>query len=130
MCIRDSYNTVDRAHRDWTPQQIEFLANIVRLWRGEEPEFEQGSREMIDERFADGAYANVAGLCGVATVGDIEEQGWSLNPGRYVGTIISTNDDGDFKERANRLTTEFETLEKDAVRLSAVVKEAIAGAAL
>ena len=81
---REIYNTIDRAHRDWTPQQIEFLANIVRLWRGEDPEFDAGSQEMLDERFPDGGYADVAGLCGVATVAEIEEQGWSLNPGRYV----------------------------------------------
>jgi len=31
------------------------------------------------------AYRNVPGLCKVATLADIEKQGWSLNPGRYVG---------------------------------------------
>jgi type I restriction enzyme M protein len=30
-------------------------------------------------------YADVAGLCKVATLKEIEGQGWSLNPGRYVG---------------------------------------------
>jgi type I restriction enzyme M protein len=32
------FHQVDRAHRDFTPEQVEFLANIVRLYRGEEPE--------------------------------------------------------------------------------------------
>ena len=35
---RHIYHQIDRAHRDFEPEQIEFLANIVRLWRGEEPE--------------------------------------------------------------------------------------------
>jgi type I restriction enzyme M protein len=32
---RHIYRQVDRAHRDFTDEQIEFLANIVRLYRGE-----------------------------------------------------------------------------------------------
>ena len=30
------------------------------------------------------SYQDIAGLCKVATIAEIEEQGWSLNPGRYV----------------------------------------------
>jgi type I restriction enzyme M protein len=32
---RHIYRQVDRAHRDWTPAQISFIANLVRLYRGE-----------------------------------------------------------------------------------------------
>ena len=35
---RHIFHQVDRAHRDFMPDQIEFLANIVRLYRGEELE--------------------------------------------------------------------------------------------
>jgi type I restriction enzyme M protein len=41
--------------------------------------------EMLSETFPEGAYRDVAGLCKVATLAEIEAQGWSLNPGRYVG---------------------------------------------
>jgi type I restriction enzyme M protein len=34
---RHIYRQVDRAHRDWTPAQIGFIANLVRLYRGEAP---------------------------------------------------------------------------------------------
>ena len=34
-----------RAHREWTAAQISFLANIVRLYRGEEPDFTLGDGE-------------------------------------------------------------------------------------
>ena len=111
---REIYNTVDRAHRDWTTQQVEFLANIVRLWRGEEPEFEQGSREMTDERFADGTYADVPGLCGIATYIDIEKQSWSLNPGRYVPIKLEVLSDEDFDERRTELAGEFAELSRAA----------------
>ena len=123
---REIYNTVDRAHRDWTPQQIEFLANIVRLWRGEEPEFEHGSREMIDERFGDGTYVGVAGLCGVATVGEIEGQGWSLNPGRYVGFAPPVFE-GDPIEALSRLAAEWQELVSTASTLSRRIDRVIDG---
>ena len=42
---RHIYRQVDRAHREWTPAQIGFLANIVRLYRGEEPDFTLGGDE-------------------------------------------------------------------------------------
>ena len=34
---RKIFRQIDRAHRDWTAEQIEFLANIARLYRGEKP---------------------------------------------------------------------------------------------
>ncbi len=40
---RHIYRQIDRAHRDFLPEQIEFLANIVRLYRGEDVETIDGS---------------------------------------------------------------------------------------
>jgi len=34
---RHHFRQIDRAHRDWTPEQIEFISNIVRVYRGEAP---------------------------------------------------------------------------------------------
>ena len=65
---RKHYRQITRAHRDFLPEQLEFLANIVRLYRGEEPEFANGSEEVQRDSFPDGAYADVSGLCRVATV--------------------------------------------------------------
>lgn len=42
----------------------------------------------LSERFPNGAYEDVTGLCKAATLAEIEEQDWSLNPGRYVGVVI------------------------------------------
>ncbi len=83
---RHIFRQIDRAHRDFLPEQIEFLANIVRLYRGEDVETIDGSDALLKEHFPDGTYVDVAGLCKVATRAEIEAQGWSLNPGRYTGT--------------------------------------------
>ena len=84
---RTFYRQIDRAHRDFLPEQIEFLANIVRLYRGEKPETMAGSEVLMAEHFPDGRYHDTPGLCKVASRAEIEAQGWSLNPGRYVGVV-------------------------------------------
>jgi len=48
---RHIYRQLDRAHRDFTAAQNEFLSNVVRLYRGEECEFENGPEEKIRELF-------------------------------------------------------------------------------
>ena len=74
---RGTFRQIDRAHRDFTEEQLEFLANIVRLYRGEAPEVAAGRNEMFERRFPEATYADVTGLCRVATIEEIEEQGWS-----------------------------------------------------
>ena len=69
---------------------------------------------MMQEHFPDGVYQDVPGLCKVATVADIEEQGWSLNPGRYVGVAKRKDDDFDFRERLEELNEELERLNAEA----------------
>ena len=84
---RHIFRQIDRAHREFLPEQIEFLANIVRLYRGEELETVAGSESSTARPSTSPTptYADVPGLCKVATLAEIEAQGWSLNPGRYVG---------------------------------------------
>ena len=125
---REIYNQIDRAHRDWTPQQVEFLANIVRLWRGEEPEFGVGSEEMLNAVLPDGAYSDVAGVCKAATVEEIDDQGWSLNSGRYVQVAQSQVSDEVFATQMALLTEQFEVLSADAARLADTVRDVLEAA--
>jgi type I restriction enzyme M protein len=120
---RHIYRQIDRAHRDFTPEQIEFLANIVRLYRGEKPENQHGSAKLMAEKFPEKKYADVSGLCKVATVKEIEAQGWSLNPGRYVGVAEREADDFDFKARLQELNDGLETLNAVAQELEERIAE-------
>ena len=55
------------------------------------------------------------GLCRAATLKEIEAQGWSLNPGRYVGVAGGEAvSDEDFKEQLETLNEELETLNAQA----------------
>jgi type I restriction enzyme M protein len=138
---RHIYRQVDRAHREWTPAQIGFLANLVRLYRGEVRDFTLGgdeARTKIEEVFGKTAgqktlnsqpstlnsprYRDVPGLCKAATLKEIEAQGWSLNPGRYVGVAAGeVVSDEDFKEQLETLNEELETLNVAARELEATI---------
>ena len=120
---RNIFRQIDRAHRDFAPEQIEFLANIVRLYRGEPPETDTSSGEWLNETFPNGQYRDIAGLCKVATTAEIEAQGWSLNPGRYVGVADRIADDFDFKERLEELNEELEILNAEANDIQARIAE-------
>ena len=133
---RHIYRQIDRAHRDWSPAQIGFIANIVRLYRGEAPDFTQGGEEAqakINEIFApNGAatptYADTLGLCKAATLAEIEAQGWSLNPGRYVGVAAGEEiSDEDFKEQLQALNEELQTLNTQARELEQTIAANVAG---
>lgn len=123
---RHIYRQVDRAHREWTPAQIGFLANLVRLYRGEALDFTLGgddARAKLEEIFGKKPkFADVPGLCRAATLKEIEAQGWSLNPGRYVGVAAGEAvSDEDFKEQLETLNEELETLNAQARELEQTI---------
>jgi type I restriction enzyme M protein len=111
---RPFFKQVSRAIREFAPEQLEFLANVVRLYRGEAPELDAGSKAMLAERFPGGRYEDVPGLCKAATLTELEAQGWSLNPGRYVGVGERAADEFDFAERLVVLSEELEVLNAEA----------------
>jgi type I restriction enzyme M protein len=118
---RPYFKQVTRAIREFTPEQLELLTNVVRLYRGEAPEFFTDSRELLIEKFSETTYRDVAGLCKAATVAEIEAQGWSLNPGRYVGVGERAADEFDFAERLKELNEELASLASKARSLEEVI---------
>src|SRR3546814_13434144 len=82
---RHIYRQVDRAHREWTPAQIGFIANLVRLYRGEAPDTTVGGDETVaklKEVFGKKpAYADVPGLCKDATPAETGAPGGESTPG-------------------------------------------------
>ncbi len=138
---RHIYRQVDRAHRDWTPAQIGFIANIVRLYRGEALDTTLGgdnAKAKLTEVFSplppgegtgvrEPRYADIPGLCKAATLQEIEAQGWSLNPGRYVGVAPGEDvSDEDFKEQLETLSEELESLNAQARELETTIARNVA----
>ena len=119
---RPIFKQVSRAIREFSPEQLEFLANVVRLYRGEAPELDAGSEALLRERFPACTYADVAGFCKAATASEIEAQGWSLNPGRYVGTGERAADEFDYLERLEELNEELVALNSEARDLESMIE--------
>lgn len=66
------------------------------------------------EKFGNGVYADVLGLCKVADISEIEAKGWSLTPGAYVG-VAQVEDDGvDFEERMAEIHRELLSLQAES----------------
>jgi type I restriction enzyme M protein len=82
----------------------------------------------LQQRFPNAGYEDVTGLCKLATQAEIEEQDWSLNPGRYVGVVIE--EDGrteeEFVEALELGRDELDRLEGDATTLQEVVRANLA----
>ncbi len=125
---RHIYRQIDRAHRDWTPAQIGFLANVVRLYRDEPLDVTLGGDEAkatLKKVFGKTPrYVDVPGLCKAATVAEIEAQRWDLNPGLYVGVAPGeAMGDEAFTAQLESLNEELETLNAHGRKL----EEKIAG---
>jgi type I restriction enzyme M protein len=71
----------------------------------------------LTEKFGDGTYTDVLGLCKVATIDEIEEKNWSLTPGAYVGVAPVEEDDENFEERMTEIHKELLTLQAEANQL-------------
>ncbi len=123
---RHIYRQIDRAHRDWADAQIGFIANVVRLYRGETLDYTLGGEEAkakLEEVFGKKpSYADIPGLCKAATLAEIEAQSWSLNPGRYVGVASGEAvSDEDFQEKLETLNEELEVLNAQARELEQTI---------
>ncbi|MDD0848763.1 class I SAM-dependent DNA methyltransferase [Campylobacter sp. 46490-21] len=155
---RNVFTQIDRAHRKFSAEQIKNLGIITKLYDGDEKAFKELIKEYenlaknapnssddkeiktkeyyleqiawLNERFPDGKYCDVIGLCKVAKLDGedgIIEQDYSLNPGRYVG--VSIEDDGlsadEFKARILKLNDEFLELNQESAELKKQIQSNI-----
>ena len=73
--------------------------------------------EWLYEKFGDGVYADVPGLCKTADISEIEEKGWSLTPGAYVGVAPVADDGVDFAARMAEIHRELLSLQAESNEL-------------
>ena len=134
---RNIFTQVDRAHRKFSEDQIKNLGIITRLYEDDSDAFwalvneykVAGKQDQVDwllERWPEGKYQDVIGLCKVAKLegeDGIIDQDYSLNAGRYVGVVIE--DDGmteeEFRDTMQGLHTEFSQLNDEALALQAEI---------
>lgn len=157
---RSIFTQVDRAHRKFSDEQIKNLGIITRLYNGDTEaytalineyktelakapaesddkevktkDYWQAQIDWLTERFPDGVYTDVIGLCKVAPMegeDGIIDQDYSLNAGRYVGVVIE--DDGmteeEYKDEMLRLNSELDSLNTEAKELEGKISSFITG---
>ena len=155
---RNIFTQVDRAHRKFSDEQIKNLGIITRLYNGDTEAFAallseyqselnnapeesddkevktksywQSQLDWLNERFPEGKYQDVIGLCKAAKLDGedgIIDQDYSLNAGRYVGVVIE--DDGmteeEFRETMLGLNRELTELNNEAKELESQIAENI-----
>ncbi len=106
----------------WQLTDMDIQAIILLLFQRKQ----EGGYDLMAESFPDGKYADISGLCKVSTLAEIEAQGWSLNPGRYVGVATREEDDFDFKVRLEEQNEELEVLNAEARELETRIAENVA----
>lgn len=116
------FEELSKAHRQFNPQHIEFLSNIVRLWRGESTNLSFDSNELLQKYGLVSGYVNVPGLCKAVSLAKIESESWSLNPGRYIDVADAQDDGVDIAQRMNELADEFDELSQKARALEDQIK--------
>ena len=109
------FTQIDRAHREFTEEQIYFLSDIVRMYRGNNPEHEDS--DIFKQHLDKPKYKDIKGVCKIATTEEIKEQGYSLNPGRYVGVKDKEPDAFEFEAKFQELNEELELLNAKAQEL-------------
>ncbi|MGD1901729.1 MAG: N-6 DNA methylase [Geitlerinemataceae cyanobacterium] len=81
----------------------------------------------LQERFPAARYEDVVGLCKLAGLDEVEEQDFSLNPGRYVGVVIE--EDGkteeEFIEEIADLNEQLTTLTAASDKLTKIINSNI-----
>ncbi|MBR4570442.1 MAG: N-6 DNA methylase, partial [Candidatus Riflebacteria bacterium] len=75
----------------------------------------------LSEKFGEGKYSDIAGLCKIATRAEIAEKNYSLTPGAYVGVAEVQEDDENFEDRMKEIHAELNTLQKESNDLMATI---------
>ncbi|HBG43713.1 MAG TPA: N-6 DNA methylase, partial [Firmicutes bacterium] len=70
--------------------------------------------DWLYEKFGDGAYADIPGLCKIASQAEIKEKGYSLTSGAYVGVAPVEDDGVDFEERMAEIHKELLSLQAES----------------
>ena len=79
--------------------------------------------EWLTEKFGEGEYTDIPGLCKAATLEEIEQKGFSLTPGAYVGVAPAEDDGVDFHERMTEIHKELRQLQVESDRLMATISK-------
>ena len=79
--------------------------------------------DWLYEKFGDGKYKDILGLCKIATRDEIAEKNYSLTPGAYVGVAPVEDDGVDFAERMTEIHQELLKLQDESNALMKTISK-------
>ena len=88
----------------------------------EPPRYFWRQARWLQERFPNAELRDVEGLVKLVDLEELEENDWSLTPGRYVGIAPEEEDeDFDFEETLREVHVELQELNEEAIKLAAKI---------
>ena len=75
------------------------------------------------EKFGEGEYRDIPGLCKMASRAEIAEKNYSLTPGAYVGVAAAEDDGVDFAQRMGEIHRELLTLQAESNELMQIISK-------
>lgn len=116
---RNTFRKVSTTINDFNEDQLEGLTAIMNSFRNENltlsgVEESLKQNKWLKTHFPKNKYQDVEGLCKIASIEEIEEQDYSLTPGRYVGVKIDIDMDFDYKGRMQEIHKELVQLNTKA----------------
>ena len=114
---------IDRVHRDLTVEDIARIAETYHSWKFDGGRGDpSGTMKATDSSVGGRPYADVAGFCKSVPLKEIQEQGYVLTPGRYVGAAELEEDDEPFEQKMRRLTKEVEAQFEESAKLETAIR--------
>lgn len=98
---------INRANRELTEEDIKKISKVYHSWR---------AKKDI------GNYEDLVGFCKSATLAEVQEQGYVLTPGRYVGSEAIEEDEEPFEQKFPRLLAKLETQFAESDKLTAQIR--------
>lgn len=95
----------DRVHRDLSTEDVARIANTYHSWA------------------AGKKYKDIPGFCKSAHSNEMQENGYVLTPGRYVGAAEIEEDDEPFRQKMARLTNELEAQFEESDKLEVSIRQ-------
>jgi len=125
---------IDRVHRDLTEEDIAKIADTYHAWKKSGTMIRDDLLTDYDGKGKNHSpshnqtnhsadYVDVAGFCKSSTLKEIQEQGYVLTPGRYVGPAELEEDDEPFEQKMARLTMELETQFEESENLQKTIRK-------
>jgi len=111
--FKDQLNKLNKPLKAYQTVVAEFLKELKQRI---------GDWKKLLEYFPENKYVDVEGLCKIVDLDEIEENDYSLTPGRYVGYSILIDEDFDYKTRMSEINADLQRLNSDANNLMSQIQ--------